>query len=262
MANIASTGQHYVGNRAITMLDGAEGLQIAYATKFTILSFFMPILVLLVAFVVATAGARAVWWRVYVSGFLSGSAICGMHYIGDLSISNYRTAYHVAYVVGAALIAVSASSAALALFFIFEAAWTNAWWKRAGCAMVLAGAVSGMHWCAAVGTEYVLVASPSGALHGDGGGGSMSRTDTTIIVSCLSIVACAIITSSIAVSTYMRRASAVKAQKVVLASAVFDQRGRIMVSYEGLIPSQVLTTAFIPKVSMHDYIKASLEIEN
>lgn len=236
--------QHYVGNRAITMLDGQEALQIAYAPKLTILSFFMPILVLLVAFVVVTASTKVAWWRVYLSGFLSGSAICAMHYIADLSISNYNTSYHIYYVVGAALIAVSASSAALALFFVFETSWKNAWWKRAGCAMVLAGAVSGMHWCAAVGTQYTLLASATT----DSPGGSMSRNDTTIIVACLSIAACAIITASVAFSTYVRRVSARKAQKVVLAAAVFDARGRIMVSYEGLLPSQVVTTTFIPKV--------------
>lgn len=226
------------------MLDGEAAFQIAYDTKLTVLSFFMPILVLLVAFVVVTASAQVAWWRIYLSGSLSGGAICGMHYIANLSISNYHTTYHISYVVGAALIAVLASSAALALFFVFETSWTNSWWKRAGCAMVLAGAVSGMHWCAAVGTQYTLIASSST----NAGGSSVSRSDTTIIVACLSIAACAIITASLMFSTYVRRVSARKAQKVVLASAVFDSRGRIMVSYEGILPSQVVTTAFIPRV--------------
>lgn len=228
------------------MLDGQENLQIAYAPKLTILSFFMPILVLLLAFVVVTASVKAAWWRVLLSGFLSGSAICAMHYIADLSISNYTTSYHVSYVIGSALIAVFASSAALALFFIFEASWSNAWWKRAGCAMVLAGAVSGMHWCAALGTRYMLIESAKA----DKGQASLSRNDATIIVACLAIAACAIITASAVTSSWVSRLSANKAQKVILASAVFDYRGRIMVSYEGHLPSQVVTKAFIPKVSM------------
>lgn len=101
-----------------------------------------------------------------------------MHYLADASISNYSSSYKIANVVGAALIAVSASTAALALFFVFEATWKNEWWKRLGCAMVLAGAVSGMHWCAAVGTSYRL-------LHLYSPGKGMSRHETIIVVICL-----------------------------------------------------------------------------
>lgn len=118
------------------------------------------------------------WWRIGLSGSLSGLAICGMHYLGNASINNYRCSYQTAYVVAAALIAVAASTAALALFFVFQAAWTNAWWRRTGCAMVLAGAVSGMHWCAAAGTRYTL-------LHLYSPRNGMSRDATIIVVICL-----------------------------------------------------------------------------
>lgn len=43
--------------------------------------------------------------------------------------------------------------------------------------MVLAGAVSGMHWCAAVGTSYTL-------LHNTPGMG-VSRKDAMVVVICL-----------------------------------------------------------------------------
>lgn len=143
----------------------------------------MPILVLLLAFVLLNASTRVSWWRLALSGTLSGSAICGMHYLADMSIRNYDASYKIPYVVGAALIAVVASSAAFALFFIFEAAWSNVWWRRAGCAMVLAGAVSGMHWCAAVGTSYRLKSMDTlmDPQHGHG----VSRQDAFLIVTAL-----------------------------------------------------------------------------
>ena len=127
------------------MLDGKEDFQIAYSTGLTIVSLFVPIFVLLLAFLCVSFNGTIRWWRILLAGSLSGIAICGMHYLGNASISNYSSSYEVSYVVGAAIIAVSASTTALAVFFVFESAWENAWWKRLGCAGLLAAGVSGMH---------------------------------------------------------------------------------------------------------------------
>jgi NO-binding membrane sensor protein with MHYT domain len=101
-----------------------------------------------------------------------------MHYLGNLSISNYECLYATANVAGAAVIACVASTVALSLFFVFKAAWTSSWWKRLGCSLVLAGAVSGMHWCAALGTKYRLVYLKTA-------NESDARNMTVIVVSCL-----------------------------------------------------------------------------
>lgn len=79
-----------------------------------------------------------------------------MHYLGDASISNYGSEYKAAYVVGSAIIAVAASNVALAMFFVFRHAWANSWWKTLASGVVLAGAVSGMHWCGVMGTRQRL----------------------------------------------------------------------------------------------------------
>lgn len=168
-----------MGNRAIILGSGDPELQISYSGGITVASFFVPILVLLVAFVAVGTQDECQWWRIGSAGSLSGGAICGMHYLGDRAISNYQCSYVIGNVIGAALIAVSASSVALSLFFIFKAAWTNSWRRRAGCTVVLAGAVSGMHWCAALGTRYTLISAPSGGDH------DSSRNTTVIAVLCL-----------------------------------------------------------------------------
>lgn len=54
------------------------------------------------------------------------------------------------------MIAVVATTVALTLFFILRKKFTNSWYKRTGCAALLSGAVSGMHWTAALGTKYRL----------------------------------------------------------------------------------------------------------
>jgi NO-binding membrane sensor protein with MHYT domain len=132
----------------------------------------------LAAFLAIGTNDYVAWWRVTVGGTLAGSAICGMHYLGNASINNYACVYNTANVVGSVLIAIAASIVALSLFFVFRAAWTQAWWKRLACAVVLAGAVSGMHWTASTGTQYRLVSlnlEPN----------ELSRNITVIVVICL-----------------------------------------------------------------------------
>ena len=132
-------------------------MQIAYSAGFTVLSFFIPILVLLAAFIAVGSNDVVSWWRVLAGGVICGGAVCGMHYLGNASISNYHCSYSAGNVVGSAIIAVAASTIALAMFFVFRAAWANSWWKRILSALILAGAVCGMHWCAALGTQYTFV---------------------------------------------------------------------------------------------------------
>lgn len=223
------------------MLDGEVALQIAYSGGFTTLSFFVPILVLLPAFIALGTSDRVHWWRVTTGGTLAGGAICGMHYLGNASINNYQCIYNHINVAFSAVIAVAASNTALALFFVFRASWTHSWWKRAGSAVLLAGAVSGMHWCASTGTQYRLVELDSGA-------DDTSRNTTVIIVICLSVGAICIIALSVFYTARIMSRSASKAQQVVLATAIFDRQGRVLVSPEGLLPSEKITDSFLEKV--------------
>ncbi|CAK7225122.1 hypothetical protein SCUCBS95973_005752 [Sporothrix curviconia] len=235
---------HYIGNRALEIAGGQPELQIAYSSGFTALSFFVPILVLLAAFVATGTNNSVEWWRVVVGGFMAGTAICGMHYIGNASISNYVCVYKVAYVVGSATISVAASIIALALFFVFRSSWTASWWKRSICAVVLAGAVSGMHWCAATGTKYRMIKLNTG-------NSDLSRIATVVVVVCLSVGACLIIAAMAFTTNQVMKRSAQKAQQVVLAVAIFDKYGRLLVSPDGLLPSEKITETFVGR-STHE----------
>ncbi|KAK1753776.1 hypothetical protein QBC47DRAFT_404118 [Echria macrotheca] len=240
MGGVSIWCMHYIGNRATALLDGQPQLQIVFSVRVTVASFFVPILVLLVAFWVVTESNTISWWRIAVSGCLSGGAICGMHYLGNASISNYECEYNVANVAGAALIAATASSVALALFFVFRAAWTSSWWKRVGCAIVLASAVSGMHWCAALGTTYRL-------LHPNSADDYDMRNTTIIVVSCLSVATCMVMAGLAISSARMRKGYASKAQQITIAAAVFDKQGRILVTPDGCLPSEEITSTFMQK---------------
>ncbi|KPM35267.1 hypothetical protein AK830_g11294 [Neonectria ditissima] len=238
--------QHFIGNRAIDLADGQSQMQVAYSSGFTAVSFFVPILVLLAAFVAIGTNNKVSWWRVCVGGVLCGSAVCGMHYLGNASIANYTCVYRPAFVIGSAIIAVAASIVALAMFFVFRATWAASWWKRAISAVILAGAVSGMHWCAAIGTQYRLInIKPEG--------NEPSRSATVVVVICLSLGACFIIAGSALLRARSMRKTALHAQQITLGAAVFDKSGRILVNTDGLIPSTVVTDSFLEKHSKEGF---------
>ncbi|CAM1509228.1 Fc.00g029670.m01.CDS01 [Cosmosporella sp. VM-42] len=240
MGGIAIWCMHFIGNRAIDLANGQRELQVAYSSGFTAISFFVPIIVLLAAFVAVGTNNVVSWWRVIVGGILCGAAVCGMHYLGNASMANYHCVYRPAYVIGAAIIAVVASIVALAMFFVFRAMWASSWWKRGFSAIVLAGAVSGMHWCAAVGTQYRLVDIKSKD-------NTPSRSATVIVVICLSLGACFIIAGSAILRARNMRKSASRAQQITLGAAIFDKDGKILVDPDGFIPSTVVTDSFLEK---------------
>ena len=74
--------------------------QILYNVAFSGTSFALPVAVLLFAFYAIGVEEKAGYIRILIGGLLTGSAVCGMHYVGQLGISNYRCSYHQANVVG------------------------------------------------------------------------------------------------------------------------------------------------------------------
>jgi NO-binding membrane sensor protein with MHYT domain len=150
---------HFIGNRAITLGTGELQLQLAYNSGFTALSAFLPIVFLFIALSLFEIRhpSEALFWPILVgAGFITGLSITGMHYVGNFGINNYQLHNPAQYVIGAAAIAVVASIVALTLFFYFRERWVNSFPKRLVSALLLATAVSGMHWLASVGTTYTL----------------------------------------------------------------------------------------------------------
>lgn len=181
MGGVAIWCMHYIGNRALVLVQGQPPLQISYSAGYTVLSFFVPILVLLGAFMAIGSDETVSIVRVSLGGTLAGFAICGMHYLGQAGISNYTPIYVISNVIGSAIIAVAASIVALTVFFILRTTWSGSWWRRGLCAIVLAGAVSGMHWLATVGTTYRLKAPDWSQIKNS----TSSRDSTTIVVAVL-----------------------------------------------------------------------------
>ncbi|OLL22110.1 tRNA modification GTPase GTPBP3, mitochondrial [Neolecta irregularis DAH-3] len=218
---------HFIGNLAIILFDGDIDEQLAYSPGYTILSFFVPICVLLLAFFLIPSGEKKSVVRMTIGGTFGGLAIVGMHYLGQEGISNYKSVYQPANVIGSASNLVRVISDPLAVFFSLRSKWADQLWKRVICAMVLAGAVSGMHWTAAI-------------------GGSLSRKTTAIFVGVIvrSVAACVLLLASTFAATRRAQARKDRAQKVVLAAAVFTPDGLVMVTTDGIFPSKEITDQY------------------
>ncbi|KAJ5946860.1 hypothetical protein N7454_003699 [Penicillium verhagenii] len=246
MGGIGIWCMHFIGNRAIVLGNGENDVQIMYNVAFTGTSFVLPVVVLLAAFYSVGVQEKAGYLRILVGGLLTGSSVCGMHYVGQLGISNYQSSYHVANVVGSAIIAVFSSTAALGIFFRWRATWTDSWWRRGICAFLLAAAVSGMHWMAAVGTTY------RGRDESMKNGSQLSRTQVVIVCSVLACVSCVILSACAVVSGENRRRSTTRAHQLVLACAYFDPAGRIMVTPQALLPTKKIVDHYIGRTFQDD----------
>ncbi|KIW64043.1 hypothetical protein PV04_09003 [Phialophora macrospora] len=249
MGGIGIWGMHFVGNRAIVLQNGDPERQILYNPGFTAISFFLPIAVLLFAFYTLGMPTRARQLHVAAAGFFTGAAVCGMHYLGQYSVENYTCSYRVQNVVGAAVIAVLASFIALSIFFRLRDAWMDSWWKRVLCGVILATAVSGMHWTAAVGTMYHWKGDLSS--HGN------SRSQTAIIAAALSMSSCVILLIVAFIRGRNKHTAKIKAQRLVLACAYFDDQGNLMVTQEGALPSEKITNHYVEKTFGEDELSRS-----
>ncbi len=159
MGLIAIWCMHYVGNQAIVLGNGEAAIQLMYNPGFTALSSFIPVIALFAAFNVADLryrGKRSLLSSLFVSGVIAGLATVGMHYIGNLGVSNYYIAFDLKSVGGAIGIACALCVGALALIFMLQELWLDKLqWRLVGAVMI-AGAVSGMHFEASKGTLYRL----------------------------------------------------------------------------------------------------------
>lgn len=81
MGGVAIWSMHYIGNRGVILFGGEPELQLSYGAGFTITSFFIPIVVLLIAYAVIGGGDKIQFWRLIFGGTFAGTAICGMHYL-------------------------------------------------------------------------------------------------------------------------------------------------------------------------------------
>lgn len=174
--------------------------------------------------------------KVIITGTLASWGVAAMHYIGQVSINDIPyIGYRVAYVVGSVIIASGAVIVALYIMFIMlRPKLKHSWVSKILVAVILAGAVCGMHYTAMEGTIYGWPAARNPYK-----GVDMSENKRTItgIVAALAFVACLGVATFILVNSIRDRKERARRRRIVVASVLLDDEGRILVSaIDGLLP--------------------------
>ncbi|GAB7364874.1 hypothetical protein MBLNU230_g5665t1 [Neophaeotheca triangularis] len=240
---------HFIGNRAIILGQGQNEYQLVYNSGYTTLSLFLPIIGLTMAFSVAELPVRSIILRfsaLACTGVFAGLSVVGMHYIGNFGISNYQLVYGKRYLAASIIIAIGDCLTVLMLFYNWREKWINAWWKRMACAALLAGGVSAMHFTASVGCQYKLRGlNDPGAIHG--------RNVQVAVAGGLVGGAAVVVLIVLLISRQRAIAMRQRSQKIMLACAMFDPDGRVMVTTEGVLPSRQITDKYNHRSFAEDF---------
>jgi NO-binding membrane sensor protein with MHYT domain/two-component sensor histidine kinase len=139
----------------IGMLAFRLPIPVSYDIPMTLLSLLVAIMASLVALIVTSRDALGTK-RLLVAGVLVGTAIISMHYLGMEAMRmeppiRYRPfpfALSIAIAVGAAMIALWSA------FRLRLETMLSAFWKRAGSALIMGGAMFGMHYTAMAAASF------------------------------------------------------------------------------------------------------------
>ncbi len=139
----------------IAMLAFTVPVAIEYAVQETVISLLFAILFTGCAMFMVAAARGSLWIPLLLGGLLMGLGVSTMHYTGMAAMRMPGEVYYdPALAVLSVAIAVVASIAALWLFFNLRKLWA-----RAGASLVMATAVSGMHYTAMAAARIVSMPS-------------------------------------------------------------------------------------------------------
>ncbi|KAF2863931.1 hypothetical protein K470DRAFT_239807 [Piedraia hortae CBS 480.64] len=249
MALVGIWCMHFIGNRAIVLGDGDPRKQLVYSPGYTTLSIFLPIIGLTLAFSAAELSARTTflhWAALTCTGIFAGLSIVGMHYVGNFGISNYSLHYAHRLIVASVIIAIGDCMLVLLLFYTLREKWISSWWKRLLCAAFLAGGVSAMHFSASTGCRYERK-----KLNSDDE--IRTRNTQVAVAGALCAAAFAILLIILVVSRHRARLRKTSSRKVMLACAMFDEAGRILVTTDGVLPAKEITDKYQHRTFSEDF---------
>ncbi|KAL1923838.1 uncharacterized protein VTP21DRAFT_8818 [Calcarisporiella thermophila] len=232
---------HFIGNNALVLGENpATTLQLIYTPGYTLLSFFVAVFCVGIAFYFVGSVEDASLMRIGLVGILAGLGIPSMHYVGQFAIAHYRIYYDVGAVVASFFIGVTALSAALVIFFYLKSRWKDLWIKRFGCALIMGVAVCGMHYCGMSATHYWT----NGENRNLDVGPVLPPNSVVGFIAGIATSGCLILLTLALVANHRARKLKSRVKKIVLACAYFDEHGRILVYNDGMIPVRTIDNEF------------------
>lgn len=217
-------GMHFIGMRACILSDGRK---LRFNTWYTLLSLVIPIVVLSLAFYSIGAQPQVNLKRILVGGTMAGASVAFMHYCGQFAITEYAIHYDTVYLVLSIIIAITAATVALYIFFNLQSKWKNSWYKKLGTAMIMGIAVCGMHYTAYAGTHYF----DDGKFVPDN-----DFLSDNLFIGLLALGCSVVCATLLGVVVYYAKQSEVLVQKIALGTAIYNEEGMVLVSIEGLLP--------------------------
>ncbi|WWC87478.1 uncharacterized protein L201_002367 [Kwoniella dendrophila CBS 6074] len=199
---------------------------VAQSTKWTRLGMFL-------GFDVVTFTEIA---KIVITGTIAGFGVVGMHYIGQASITGLPyIAYRPAYVIGSVIIACGAVIIALYIMFIMlRPKLKHTWLSKICVALILAIAVTCMHFCGMMGTTYAWPASRGISRHNKLTGTNVVITGIVAALAFSACIACAVFFFLHSLNLRRERA---RRRRVVVAAVLLDDRDRVLVnSTDGMLP--------------------------
>ncbi|WVR04025.1 hypothetical protein IAU60_001024 [Kwoniella sp. DSM 27419] len=174
--------------------------------------------------------------KICITGTIAGLGVAGMHYIGQASITGLPyIAYKPEYVVGSIIIACGAVVIALYIMFIMlRPKLKHTWWSKIGVALILAVAVTCMHFCGMMGTLYAWPIQRGINRHT-----KLTGTNVVItgIVAALAFAACIACAVFFLLHSIKQRRERARRRRVVVAAVLLDDRDRVLVnSTDGTLP--------------------------
>ncbi|CDH60408.1 mhyt domain signaling [Lichtheimia corymbifera JMRC:FSU:9682] len=249
MGAVGIWSMHFIGNNSLKLSyhDSPDQYQLDYSPGYTFASLFVAIGCMFIAFGFVGITEKAHYARIITSGIVAGCGIGCMHYLGQFAIRYFILEYDPAYVVGAILIACAAVTIALSIFFKLREKWANQWYKRLGCAMLMAVAVTGMHYTAMAGTQYRRpapdVAPPiptitTAALIG--------IIVVIVVLGCLSLLYLTVFRyRKHQLPLGIKTINFEKTRKrLLLQFVLFDSKGHILVENDGVLPARLVMDPF------------------
>ncbi|CEG71077.1 hypothetical protein RMATCC62417_06867 [Rhizopus microsporus] len=232
MGAVGIWSMHFIGNNSMTLWADDASYQLSYEAGYTFASLVVAIVCMFISFAFVGVTEKAQLIRIIPSGIFTGCGIACMHYLGQFAVEYFVIGYKRAYVIGAIIIACIAVTIALYIFFKLRENWTDTWYKRLGCAMLMAVAVCGMHYTALVGTIFYVpyghIPPPQPKL----------RPAALIgIIATIVVVACATL-FYISFKTGLKEFKKVTSKRLILDSVIFDKSGRILVKVDGTLPAK------------------------
>ena len=165
---------HFVAMLAYSM----PGMEASYDPGLTLLSFVLPVGVTGTGFAVVSRSKNLI--PLFASGLLMGIGIVAMHYTGMAAMQMpVDLSYDAFWVAVSIFIAIGASIAALWLAFR-----SASFFDRAGAAIVMGCAISGMHFA---GMRAATFSSATGIDHAHGAA-SFGQTNLALIVSAITLL--------------------------------------------------------------------------